>query len=790
MRGMTSFGPKRAAGEAGSRAAFAGAPGAIGLAVATLLLGAPSTVMAEGSAGPELDDSQALTELTDLYVDVLDVATETFVWTGKGSVVVSDPDGGAVGTFASGATITPTIPGTYKLDLQEDQFDVDGAGIPIRSTIVPWGVEVFRGAEVRTGRLFSYSWRFNTGSFAQSAGTDASFYAMVPGGDAESFAVLDLRVDGLAGFVYEIQGNHTGVDGPNAGRSVPEMGNRVDAEYQIYLNPPERATYTVATPEVTDFEFRGGVEGGSAAVGCDQIVPGMSMGEFSFTTNVDGTFHLVCDLNGDDVFDIVDDGDFLILGDANPGLNTVPFDGLDNNGNPFSPGEHECMVRVTVGEFHYVGRDIETSFEGMRMFQVNPDRSRVPLDMYWNDALVQANAITMPAPFDYVSAETSGPDGVNAGDPADPPRPVGVMRRPTQNSRAWGDFVSFDVSMGNGKGNRAFLDTYTWLLDDQTGPITIRAVDGVGDSDSDGLTDYVETCITGTMIDNPDSDGDGVGDGTETRGGMAGVDTDRDGIIDALDPDDDGDLVPTIDEDIDGDGDPTNDDTDMDGTPNYLDLDDDGDGLDTPDEDHDGDGDPTNDDTDGDGIPDYLEPDSDGDGVGDGIDACPTVAETVNDYMDADGCPEDDNDADGVPDDIDNCPPPMGAMPTDSDHPTANDDQMDFDMDGMGDLCDDDIDGDGLPNAIEMPRTPACPECTGTDPRNRDTDGGGVDDGTEVDRGSDPLDPIDDPGPLTVSGGGLFTCSAVVSDRNAPFGLLLCLGMLLAWRRSSRGRQQ
>jgi hypothetical protein len=32
----------------------------------------------------------------------------------------------------------------------------------------------------------------------------------------------------------------------------------------------------------------------------------------------------------------------------------------------------------------------------------------------------------------------------------------------------------------------------------------------------------------------------------------------------------------------------------------------------------------------------------------------------------------------------------------------------------------------------------------GTDPREDDTDGGGEDDGDEVDDGTDPLDPVDD----------------------------------------------
>jgi hypothetical protein len=47
---------------------------------------------------------------------------------------------------------------------------------------------------------------------------------------------------------------------------------------------------------------------------------------------------------------------------------------------------------------------------------------------------------------------------------------------------------------------------------------------------------------------------------------------------------------------------------------------------------------------------------------------------------------DDDTDGDGVPNDIDNCPE------------TYNYDQSDIDCDGIGDVCDPDIDGDNIPN--------------------------------------------------------------------------------------------
>lgn len=80
-----------------------------------------------------------------------------------------------------------------------------------------------------------------------------------------------------------------------------------------------------------------------------------------------------------------------------------------------------------------------------------------------------------------------------------------------------------------------------------------------------------------------------------------------------------------------------------------------------------------------------------------------------------------DADGDGVPDKGDNCPFVKNA------------DQRDLDRDGQGNVCDDDIDGDGLSNTEEQQK--------GTDPLNADTDGDGV---------SDKNDPTPLGEPLTV----------------------------------------
>jgi chitodextrinase len=118
-----------------------------------------------------------------------------------------------------------------------------------------------------------------------------------------------------------------------------------------------------------------------------------------------------------------------------------------------------------------------------------------------------------------------------------------------------------------------------------------------GDLDHDELQNSLEDTL-GTNKTNPDSDGDSLGDYTETDGGSP-IDTDNDGIIDANDPDDDDDEIPTLIEVTDGNQ--FGQDVDNDGTPNYHDTDSDDDGLLDQEE---GTGD-----YDGDGIPNYLDPD-------------------------------------------------------------------------------------------------------------------------------------------------------------------------------------
>ena len=249
----------------------------------------------------------------------------------------------------------------------------------------------------------------------------------------------------------------------------------------------------------------------------------------------------------------------------------------------------------------------------------------------------------------------------------------------------------------------------TYLLGEEdighTMSVVVSYVDGGGTSES------LASQETGVIFDL-DSDGDGIFDLEEGTG-----DSDGDGIPDYLDEDSDNDGIPDSEEGTD--------DSDGDGIPDYLDtkLDEDGDGI--PDSLE------GNQDTDGDGINDAFDTDSDNDGIsdfdesgasgvdtdGDGIDD--TFDVDITGGVDANGDGIDDNvlsrdsDGDGIPDYLDR----------DSDNDLVPDvlensvgialkrstvtyskvliEIVDTDGDGVMNYLDDDSDNDGISDKAE-----------------------------------------------------------------------------------------
>jgi MYXO-CTERM domain-containing protein len=709
-----------------------------------------------GEGSDDVDTTQRLDHRTDIFVDVL-APGERIAWTGEiidgwGAVTpveaeLERPDGTLEAVLASGEVvlvdeagawvIRPVATDAYGPAVLEEDPEYSGPPDGANDPLDVWDVEVLEAA-AGFGRVWSDKWQFNTGKFRDDNALFGSLYMLVGGGSGARDSVVELLADGLAGNEYEVTAGPVGAtlsaDATVSahGRSVDQVGWKAVPETPIYLNPPEVARFNPGVPQVTD----------EASI-CDGLALGVASGGISFTTDVVGVGHLVCDLNEDGVFDLTSEADLHRLNRVEVGANFVEMDGARHDGTAIEPGVYPCTVRVTVGEMHFAAKDMETSFEGLRLYRVAPDLSRHPLVMYWNDAMVQGAAVEMPD--GQTSQQSSGALGMDPGEHDEP-------ALANDNARAWGNFGS------RSKGQAAFVDTYTWIHDVVSDVVPLVVMDPEVDTDGDGVVDAAETCGHGSshlaydtdgdgihdgleilvMGSDPlsaDSDGDGVADVVEAGDPYAPTDTDGDGLFDIIDDDDDDDGVPTLEEDRDLTPGPESDDYDGDGVPDYLDDDDDGDGV--PVEDVDGDGDPRDDDFDEDGIADHLDDDDDGDGV-------PTLYEDVG----LDGVMED-SDGDGWPNhlDVDADGDGMllegyGDLDGDGlpDHADADDDGdgvltvveglIDTDGDGFADFEDPDDDGDGVLSRDE--------DVDGDgDPRGDDSDADGIDDWHDEDDDGD-----------------------------------------------------
>lgn len=359
-----------------------------------------------------------------------------------------------------------TTTGTYKVHLtnnsasQLDRYDVTVTN-SVTDTIDP---------RENGGRLWSDYWYFWAGSFAESRSTDADLYVVADGGFVGTYFIWKLDLTNFAGYGYGLKANDLGVDSPNsagdivAGISVPSSGNSVTQKYPIYLSYPAKNYPTPSQSfTVSDLEFKD-------SDSTDNAITASGNGAFSFTTDITttGVYEIIIDNSapgGGAPDGIFGQGDIYLRGAANPGTNTIPWDGKDNNGNTIPLGAYSAQLSLRSGEFHFVADDVETSGgpsnPGLKIYRANANGNDSPTAVYWDDSTVLGS--TEPNAFNQT--------GLYDGD------------------HNWGQFNS------GGIGNSTLIDTYAFAVNVTPNPTPIAVVE-----DDTALASIIKSFVPDTIV--------------------------------------------------------------------------------------------------------------------------------------------------------------------------------------------------------------------------------------------------------------------------------------------------
>ncbi|MCB0210097.1 MAG: hypothetical protein KDJ52_12245 [Anaerolineae bacterium] len=131
----------------------------------------------------------------------------------------------------------------------------------------------------------------------------------------------------------------------------------------IFFNPPSQEAIeannfpiTPIIPQILSLEFEGSLTDNDTFVG--------GGGVFTFTSNTSGIFELIISRDGVD-FSPDNPLNRAFQEAHSVGSNTLIWDGLDNNGDPFPVGNgYQARVINRGGEHHFPMLDIESSLEG------------------------------------------------------------------------------------------------------------------------------------------------------------------------------------------------------------------------------------------------------------------------------------------------------------------------------------------------------------------------------------------------------------------------------------------
>ncbi|MBD1932855.1 MULTISPECIES: DUF11 domain-containing protein [Cyanophyceae] len=295
---------------------------------------------------------------------------------------------------------------------------------PNTGVVTAWDVTVANGNQPILGRAYANYLSLNLGANGRSLQSEAVILT-----DEGYLYRIDLNRLDPFGFIF-FANNKGFTPTPTGGpiyQSVPLAGSNVynpdqpdfgtDVTYKIFFNRPTSPslpleapispasggrtwllTPAVAPPTPTDFTFTG-TEGTSGQAGTTDPLGGT----FSFNTPSQGSFRIVLDLNGDSTYGNANDR--VLVGVAESGVNTVPWDGLDANGVNVSARDipYGAQIVLSAGEIHFPFLDPENNPEGLIIQRLNePNVATLPtpnpFEVYYNDAPLTNNQQVPGAP--------------------------------------------------------------------------------------------------------------------------------------------------------------------------------------------------------------------------------------------------------------------------------------------------------------------------------------------------------------------------------------------------------
>ena len=671
------------------------------------------------------------------------------------------------------------VEGDWQINFAGEPETLNGSGSSTRYFEVDV-VDTLTGDPAPTGRLHATSWAINGHDFDYPTSTD--FYAEVGVNDGARIFRIDFEE--MRGFNYVLVAHPIGLQRRLAddsfvpinasacalgigvdGRCRPSNSPRVEnceafpagpereaceernrsvpllfSQYDIYLNYPDPAPAPAPEPVISNVQF-------NDEVGTVSITPdgdgNQDDGAFTFESNINGTYQVIIDTSRDGVPSSADD--LVLRGNAVAGVNSVVWDGRDQNGDVVPAGEYAFEIRLISAEVHFPMSDIEDNAEGFVIGECTDDDDCTPRTMFWDDRPVTDDRVLVEGVEDPL---TTLPDGSTIG--ADPQRRRWLQIRNPDTPLLMDTWVIGSVDIIDSASCRRCDDPITGII--VGGPD-----DALEDTDGDGIPNVIEDPDGDGIVEpgetdpnDSDTDDDGIPDGDEDTNGNGVVDpgetdprvadSDGDGILDgtelgltepAPDPDGDGPLQGTDPALFVPDDDPST-------TTDPIDSDSDDDGIPDGEEDADRNGaaDP--------GETDAANADSDGDGLQDGTESGLTAAD-VGPGTDP-GLFVPDADPTTTTDPVD--PDSDGDGLTDGQEDVNGDGAFDRDPNGDGDFTDGetdpnnrDTDGDLLEDGEEDADRDGDwgPGDDETDPRLADTDGGGERDGSEVNGGREPI---------------------------------------------------